>query len=274
VRIVSKGFDGGEVTLAGGISSQFLSSVLLAAPCGKRNTTIHISGEIPSWPYVQMTIDVMGDFGIHVERRETQSFFVAPQQYGAETYTVEGDASSATYFMAAAAICGGSVHIANMNPHSTQADMRFGEILYTFGCVVDSSDAGLVIRGPLTNHEDWSFDLKDSPDMVPALAVVCAFRKGKTVLENIAHLRVKECDRISALTTELRKLGATVEEEHDKMTVTGVASKGAEINCYEDHRIAMSFAIAGLRLQGVVISDPGCVRKSFPDFWEQLERLY
>jgi 3-phosphoshikimate 1-carboxyvinyltransferase len=131
----------------------------------------------------------------------------------------------------------------------------------------------LTVTGPLSNHEALSFELQDTPDMVPALAVVCAFRKGPTVLKNIGHLRVKESDRIAALTNELRKIGAKVEERPDEMAVQGLASRGAAIECYRDHRIAMSFAVAGLALEGVLITDPDCVRKSFPGFWDQLALL-
>jgi 3-phosphoshikimate 1-carboxyvinyltransferase len=186
---------------------------------------------------------------------------------------VEGDASSATYFLAAAAICGGTLKIANINPRSSQGDLRFANILETMGCTISASGRGLTITGPLSNHEDLSFDLHDVPDMVPALAVVSAFRKARTVLKNIAHLRIKESDRIAALTNELRKIGSKVEEKTDEMIIQGMASVGAEIECYSDHRIAMSFAIAGLAIDGIVIKDPECVAKSFPDFWEKLASL-
>ncbi|MBW2108216.1 MAG: 3-phosphoshikimate 1-carboxyvinyltransferase, partial [Deltaproteobacteria bacterium] len=133
--------------------------------------------------------------------------------------------------------------------------------------------AGLGISGPLSNHADLSFDLQDVPDMVPALAIVCAFRQGKSILRHIAHLRVKESDRVAALANELKKLGVRVEEKQDRMTIQGPPVRGANISCYDDHRIAMSFAVAGLGIDGVVITDPDCVRKSFPNFWQTLASL-
>jgi 3-phosphoshikimate 1-carboxyvinyltransferase len=274
VRIQAQGLSGGKITLAGGLSSQYLSSLLLAAPYAAKDTQIKVLGPLPSQPYVKMTLDVMTRFGVEAHQVDDKSFSVrALQTYEPQDYPVEGDASSATYFMAAAAISGGMVRISNLNPHSSQGDLRFGDILKAMGCTVGPSGGGLEITGPLSNHGDLVFDLHDVPDMVPALAVVSAFRKGKTALRNIAHLRVKESDRIAALTSELRKIGVYVDEKDDEMTVQGMPTGGAVIECYNDHRIAMSFAVAGLGVKGMVIKDPDCVKKSFPDFWEKLETL-
>jgi 3-phosphoshikimate 1-carboxyvinyltransferase len=274
VQIRAKGLAGGKVALAIGLSSQYLSSLLLAAPYARKDVQITVLGPLPSQPYVEMTIHVMAQFGVQVSQGHDRSFVVrAPQAYQGRDYAVEGDASSATYMMAAAAICGGKVRISNINPQSLQGDLRFADILKTMGCVVNATGPGLEIAGPLSNHADLEFDLHEVPDMVPALAVVSAFRTGRTALKNIAHLRVKESDRIAALTSELRKMGVGVEEKDDEMTVRGTPSRGAEIECYSDHRIAMSFAIAGLAVEGVVIKDPHCVKKSFPDFWEKLKAL-
>ncbi|NVM23642.1 MAG: 3-phosphoshikimate 1-carboxyvinyltransferase [Desulfobacterales bacterium] len=274
VEVHARGLSGGKTQLAAKLSSQYLSSLLLAAPYAGKDTSIELLGPLPSRPYVQMTMDVMSGFGVEVAVRQDSLFCVkAPQAYGSREYVVEGDASSATYFMAAAAICGGSVRISNIKAGSFQGDLRFLEILDTMGCTVAASGEGVEITGPLSNHDDLSFDLNDAPDMVPALAVVCAFRKGKTALKNIGHLRIKESDRVAALTRELRKIGAKAEEKADEMIVQGVATHGAEIDCYNDHRIAMSFAIAGLAIEGLVVKDPDCVGKSFPDFWEKLEAL-
>jgi 3-phosphoshikimate 1-carboxyvinyltransferase len=274
VEVQAAGLGGGKTTLAGGLSSQYLSSLLLAAPYARKDVEIAVLGSLPSRPYVRMTLDVMEHFGAKVSVLDDGSFLVrAPQEYGATEYAVEGDASSATYFMAAAAVCGGTVRIPNVSAGSVQGDLRFTDILESMGCRVGTWGKGLEITGPLSHHGDLSFDLHDVPDMVPALAVVCAFRKGRTQLKNIGHLRVKESDRIAALTRELRKIGAAVEEKADEMVVQGLAAQGGEIDCYADHRIAMSFAIAGLAIEGVVIKDPDCVRKSFPDFWQKLASL-
>ena len=274
VRIQAHGLSGGKIALDSGLSSQYLSSLLLAAPYAAKDTHIQVMGPLPSQPYVQMTLDVMKRFGVEAHQREDQLFTIpARQRYEPQDYAVEGDASSATYFMAAAAITGGTVRIANLDHHSKQGDLRFGKILKAMGCTVNPWNGGTQITGPLSNHEDLDFDLHDVPDMVPALAVVSAFRKGKTALTNIAHLRIKESDRIAALTHELRKIGVHVDEKDDAMTVQGLPSGGAIIECYNDHRIAMSFAVAGLAIEGIVIKDPDCVKKSFPDFWEKLESL-
>jgi 3-phosphoshikimate 1-carboxyvinyltransferase len=274
VQVEARGLPGGKTRLDTALSSQYVSSLLLASPYAEEDVEIGISSLIPSWPYVKLTLDVMAQFGVDVSVFEGRIFRVkAPQAYQPREYVVEGDVSSATYFMAAAAIIGGRVRISNINGNSLQGDLRFLKILETMGCEVSTSEQGVEVAGPLSNHEDLSFDLNDVPDMVPALAVVSAFRKGKTVLRNILHLRVKESDRISALTHELEKIGAQAQKKADGMIIQGTATHGAEIECYNDHRIAMSFAIAGLAIEGISIKDPDCVKKSFPDFWEKLDAL-
>jgi 3-phosphoshikimate 1-carboxyvinyltransferase len=274
VEVRAEGVPGGKTCLSRGLSSQYVSSLLLAAPYAEKDTEIEIRNSIPSWPYIELTLDVMAQFGVKVSVSEGRFFHIkAPQAYQPREYVIEGDLSSATYFMAAAAILGEDVRISNVNPNSLQGDLRFLEILETMGCQVSKSEEGVQVIGPLSNHDELSFDLNDVPDMVPALAVVSAFRKGKTTLKNILHLRVKESDRVAALSSELRKIGARAEETADEMVVQGIATHGAEIECYGDHRIAMSFAIAGLAIEGISIKDPDCVKKSFPDFWEKLESL-
>jgi 3-phosphoshikimate 1-carboxyvinyltransferase len=274
VQVEGAGLPGGETRLDTALSSQYVSSLLLAAPCAEKDVEIGASTLIPSWPYVELTLDVMARFGIEVEDFDKKRFRVrASQTYQPQEYVIEGDVSSATYFMAAAAIVGRRVRISNINGSSLQGDLRFLEILDTMGCAVSASEEGVEITGPLSNHEDLTLDLNDAPDLVPALAVVSAFRRGKTTLENILHLRVKESDRVAAITNELQKIGAQAEKKADGMVIQGMATHGAEIECYDDHRIAMSFAIAGLAIEGVIIKDPDCVKKSFPGFWEKLDEL-
>ncbi len=274
IQVEGAGIPGGRALLDAGLSSQFLSSLLLAAPYAAKNVIIHLQGPLASQPYVQITIDVMAAFGVRVQQPEETSFSIeVPQTYTPRDYRVEGDVSSATYFMAAAAVCGGTIRIANIGPNSLQGDLRFTEILSAFGCPVRLSEDGLEISGPLSRHEDMCFDLGDVPDMVPALAAVSAFRRGKTSMKNIGHLRVKECDRIAALASELNRIGVTVEEKDDEMTVQGPPTQGGEIACFNDHRIAMSFAVVGLSIPGISITDPACVNKSFPDFWNILDSL-
>jgi 3-phosphoshikimate 1-carboxyvinyltransferase len=274
VKVEGRGLPGGKTRLHTALSSQYVSSLLLAAPYAEKDIEIEVSTLVPSWPYVELTLDVMARFGVSVEDFDKKRFRVkAPQTYHAREYLIEGDVSSATYFMAAAAVIGRSVRISNIRGSSLQGDLRFLEILRTMGCAVSKSKEGVEVIGPLSNHEDLAFDLNDAPDMVPALAVVSAFRRGRTKLQNILHLRVKESDRVAALTSELRKLGARAEKTADGMVIQGIATRGTEIECYNDHRIAMSFAIAGLAIDGVIIKDPDCVKKSFPDFWDRLDAL-
>ncbi len=274
VEVRARGLLGGKTRLNRGLSSQYVSSLLLAAPYAEKDTEIEICLPFPSWPYIRLTLDVMTRFGVEVSVLEDRLFHIKSLQvYKPREYVIEGDLSSATYFMAAAAILGQTVRISNIKADSLQGDLRFLQVLETMGCKVSASEQGVEVTGPLSNHEDLSFDLNDVPDMVPALAVVSAFRKGKTALKNILHLRVKESDRVAALTRELRKIGARAEETADEIIVQGIATRGAEIECYSDHRIAMSFAIAGLAIEGISIKDPGCVKKSFPDFWEKIEAL-
>jgi len=274
VEVRAKGLRGGKTILTSGFSSQYLSSLLLAAPYAEKDIEIEVYSPLPSWPYINLTMDVMAHFGVGVLVAEERLFRIkADQAYLPTEYVIEGDISSATYFMAAAAIVGKTVRIPNINPDSLQGDLRFLDILEVMGCTVERSEDGVSVTGPLSNHGDLSFDLSDVPDMVPALAVVSAFRKGRTGLKNIGHLRMKESDRVAALTHELRKIGASVDEKTKEMIVQGMAFIGAEIECYKDHRIAMSFAIAGLAIEGISIKDPDCVRKSFPDFWKKLDSL-
>jgi len=274
VEVRARGLPGGKTRLTTALSSQYLSSLLLASPYAEKDTEIEVSSQLPSWPYIKLTLDVMAHFGVKLGVSERRLFSIkAPQAYQPREYAIEGDLSSASYFMAAAAIVGRTIKISNINRGSLQGDLRFLEILETMGCNVSTSGEGIEVTGPLSNHEDLSFDLNEVPDMVPALAVVSAFRKGKTILKNILHLRAKETDRVAALTCELKKIGARAEETADGMIVQGVATHRAEIDCYSDHRIAMSFAIAGLAIEGISIKDPACVKKSFPDFWEKIESL-
>ncbi|MCL1980693.1 MAG: 3-phosphoshikimate 1-carboxyvinyltransferase [Proteobacteria bacterium] len=277
LTILAQGLAGGRTVLPEGKSSQYLSSLLLVAPYAAAPAELLVHGEILSKPYVEMTLAVMADFGIQVEAAPSLNFFRIPQgRYQAQTYAIEGDASSASYFWAAAAITGGRVVVANVPVPSLQGDIKLLPYLARMGCQINQIGAGLAVTGPefLTGIE---VDMGDIPDVAPTLAVVAAFAEGTTVINNIAHLRIKECDRLSAVVSELRKLGAEVEEEPARMIIHGKKGggnlHGATIATYDDHRIAMSFAVAGLRIPGVVISGEQCVAKSFPDFWERFGRM-
>jgi len=216
---------------------------------------------------------VMSAFGVEVQREGYTSFFMkAGQRYLPRTYFIEGDASNASYFFSAAAVTGGTVRVENFPSASLQGDSAFLSILEKMGCEVTRSEGWAQVRGG--ELRGIEIDMKAMPDLVPTLAVTAAFARGKTVIRNIEHLRFKESDRIAALAAELSKLGVRVEEGRDWITVEGGKMHGAEIETYHDHRLAMSFSIAGLAVPGVRIKEERCVDKSFPAFWETLKKLY
>ncbi|MCL2789515.1 MAG: 3-phosphoshikimate 1-carboxyvinyltransferase [Desulfobulbus sp.] len=277
LTIQASGVAGGRTVLPEGKSSQYLSSLLLVAPYAATTAELEVRGAILSRPYVEMTLAVMADFGIRVEAAPTQNFFRIPRgRYQGRTYAIEGDASGASYFWAAAAITGGRVVVANVPVPSLQGDAKLLPYLARMGCRIEQTGAGIAVIGPeaLAGIE---LDMGDMPDVAPTLAVIAAFAEGTTVITNIAHLRVKECDRLSAVVSELRKMGAEVEEEPARMIIHGKKSganlHGATIATYDDHRMAMSFAVAGLRIPGVIIAGEQCVAKSFPDFWQRFGRM-
>jgi 3-phosphoshikimate 1-carboxyvinyltransferase len=276
LTINSHGLQGGETILPEGKSSQYLSSLLLVAPYAARPAILQVSGEVLSKPYVTMTLSVMADFGIEVDCNQDLTRFEIPQGcYRAMEYEIEGDASNASYFWAAAAITGGRVTVSNVPVPSLQGDAGLVPLLARMGCEISREGGGITVQGR-QQLEGISVDMGNMPDVVPTLAVVAAFAYGKTVIKNIAHLRIKECDRLAAVVTELTRMGARVEEQPDSMIIHGdggASLHGALIETYKDHRMAMSFAVAGLRVAGVQISDEGCVAKSFPDFWERFSRL-
>ena len=275
VVIRTSGLQGGKVTLRDIESSQYISALLLCAPYGAGDTLIELEGRVPSLPYVDMTIEAMTQFGVDVQRDTARRYLVkSGQRYRGIRYRIEGDASSASYFFLAAAICQGKVSVENINPWSLQGDIGFLSLLETLGCSVIWEKNRVELAGRELHGGDRVFDLGDMPDMVPTLAVLAALRPGRTVIENVAHLRLKESDRLSALATELGKTGIPVEERKDGLIITGGQPHGAEIETYNDHRIAMSFAVLGLAVSGISIRNPACVSKSFPGFWGELEKLY
>ena len=277
LTLAAQGLSGGRTVLPEGKSSQYLSSLLLVAPYAATPAELEVRGEILSRPYVEMTLAVMADFGIRVEAATSLNAFRIPQgQYQGRTYTIEGDASGASYFWAAAAVTGGRVTVANVPIPSLQGDANLLPYLARMGCQIDWTDEGITVTGA-DQLEGIELDMGDMPDVAPTLAVVAAFAEGTTIINNIAHLRIKECDRLAAVVCELRKLGADVEEEESRMIIHGKKGgsnlHGATITTYDDHRMAMSFAVAGLRIPGVQITGENCVVKSFPDFWERFRLL-
>jgi len=275
VRINSKGIGGRRVRLSASISSQFLSSLLLVAPYAQAPLTIKLDGKLVSRPYVDITLRVMSDFGVSVEERGN-SFDIPKGYYKAQDYTVEADASSASYFFAAAAITGVPVTVTNMPPKPIQGDAAFVDLLRQMGCLVERTNLGTTVKGPGKGGlKAIDVDMSKWPDVAPTLAVVAAFANGTTRITNVEHLRVKETDRIKAVVTELKKIGCQAEELPDGMVVTGSPERlhGAVITTYDDHRIAMCFAVASLLVPGVEFDEMGVVKKSFPQFWDLWEGL-
>jgi len=270
--MVEGGLSGGLAQISGAISSQYVSALLFIGPLAPAGLGIEITGELVSRPYVDLTLEVLGDFGISYYR-EGYRFFHTPggQVYQPQDYPIEADASSASYFWAAAAVTGGKVTIANLRSDSCQGDAAFPGVLRRMGCAVWSSEDGLTVQGG--ELYGITVDMSTMPDLVPTLAVVAAFAQGETVITGAAHLRHKESDRLLAVAAELNKMGIAVRETDDGLIIPGGVPQGAIIDTYQDHRIAMSLAVAGLRTPGVVINDPGCVAKSFPDFWHYFDRL-
>jgi 3-phosphoshikimate 1-carboxyvinyltransferase len=276
VVVHANGLPGGTAKIRGDISSQYLSGVLMAAPRARDVVELVIDGPLVSQPYVRMTLAVMKSFGVDVETSgELQQFQIpAPQHYRACEYAIEPDASAASYFWAAAAICGGEVAVEGLTADSLQGDVAFVECLEKMGCEV-RRDAGCitVIGRPLRGID---IDMNAISDTVQTLAVVAIFAEGPTRIRQVGHIRHKETDRIGAVATELRKLGVEVAEHDDGLTINPGDSeqfKSATIETYHDHRMAMSFALAGLRIPGVRIANPSCVEKTYPRFFDDLTKL-
>jgi 3-phosphoshikimate 1-carboxyvinyltransferase len=273
VVVESQGIKGGLVRINGDKSSQFLSAILMVAPYASEDVGMKVTGHIASKHYMDITMDVMQAFGVEVTNLDYQSFFVrAGQRYVPQKYEIEGDASNASYFFEAAAVARGRVKVENLRLPSVQGDIGFLDILGKMGCEVIRGKNWAEVHGK--ELQGIELDMNAIPDLVPTLAVTAAFARGKTVIRNIAHLRLKESDRIRALARELSKMGVRVEEGGDWLKIEGGKAHGVEIETYNDHRLAMSFAIAGLAVPGVKIKGEECVNKSFPDFWKTFGRLY
>jgi len=273
VVIVGGQCKGDRTTIDCSVSSQYLSALLLIAPCLPRGLTIDVSQGPVSKPYIDMTVDIMAAFGVELKREEYTHFEVPGNQtYRAGDYIVEPDGSNASYFWAAGAVTGARVKVAGVTTASSQGDVGLVNVLEQMGCRVEREDDGIAVTGGALKAV--TVDMGHMPDVVPTLAVVAAFAVGTTVIRNVAHLRAKECDRLSAVARELDKMGIETRALDNELHIVGGAPHGAEIETYDDHRMAMSFAVAGLKVPGIRILDPGCVAKSFPNYWEVFEQLY
>ncbi|MHC4778130.1 MAG: 3-phosphoshikimate 1-carboxyvinyltransferase, partial [Planctomycetota bacterium] len=265
------GMKGGSITLSGKTSSQFLSALLMVGPKMDKGLEVHIEDRLASLPYVDLTLEAMQRFGVSVENEAYLRFRVKRGEYRGCRFPVEGDASAATYFLASGAVSSGRVRVKGVGRDSRQGDAGFLELLDRMGAETGVGPDWLEAAGPLT--AGGTFDMNSLPDAVPTLAVASLFTPHPTEIRNVPNLRVKESDRIAAVSRELRKLGARVDEYEDGMKITPGPLTGGRIETYEDHRMAMAFAVAGLAAEGVIIENPGCVSKSFPGFFSKLEAL-
>jgi 3-phosphoshikimate 1-carboxyvinyltransferase len=274
VKITAAGLPGGRTTVAGDISSQFLSALLMIAPYAQSPIEITVSTELNSKPYVDMTIAIMKDFGVEIERDNYKLFSVHPNSYSPlPNYSIESDASAASYFFAAPAICGGTVRVENISRNSKQGDVAFLDVLKQMGCQVTEGDNFIEVAGA-ESLNGIDVDMRDIPDTAQTLAAVAPFASSPTRIRGIASARVKETDRVHATCTELARLGVSVEEHEDGMTIYPVEkTRPASIQTYNDHRMAMAFSLIGLRFDGVAIENPSCVSKTFPNYFEVLEGL-
>ncbi|MCP4750738.1 MAG: 3-phosphoshikimate 1-carboxyvinyltransferase [Proteobacteria bacterium] len=268
VEITAGGLSGGTVRIPGDKSSQYISAIMLAAPYAGNRTVVEITGNLVSRSYVEMTIDIMRAFDVRCRWLDEQTLSIDPgQHYVGKRYSIEGDASSASYFLGMAAITQGRIKIKGVKSDSTQGDLGLLGILEEMGCRVVWEDDGVVLEGrPLKGIE---VDMNTMSDVAPTLAVVALFAEGVTKIRNVGNMRIKECDRIQAVVAELRKLGADAEEWDTGLGVTGLGRyRSAELDTYGDHRMAMSLSLAGLKIPGVKIKNPQCVSKTFPTFYD------
>jgi 3-phosphoshikimate 1-carboxyvinyltransferase len=272
IELDASGLRGGPVRISGNESSQYTSALLMAAPYAAATTSIEIAGDVVSEPFVAMTVRVMEDFGVIV-RSPQPGLFVVPvgAGYRGREYAIEPDATAASYFWTAAAITGGEVTVDGLDQSSVQGDIAFLDVLERMGAQVTRQTGSMTVRGgPLVGVQA---DMSAISDTVPTLAVAAVFANGPTTIRGVEHIRRQETDRIHAIVTELRRVGITVEEYPDGLTIHPTTPKGAVIETYNDHRIAMSFALAGLRIDGIAIANPGCTSKTYPKYFDDLAIL-
>jgi len=272
LTVNASGLDGGYASVRGDVSSQFLSGLLMVLPYARETTVVEVRGTLVSKPYVSMTLAVMEAFGVRPGHKTDRRFSVEPGRYAGRPFAIEPDATAASYFFALAAIAGGSATVEGLGTSSVQGDLAFVDLLEHMGCRVERSRSETTVHGGPLRGVD--VDLNAISDTVMTLGVVALFAQGITRIRNVGHIRHKETDRIAALAAELRKLGATVDEHPDGLVILPPpAILSARIETYDDHRMAMAFALAGVKAPGVTILDPGCVAKTYPGFWDDLARV-
>jgi 3-phosphoshikimate 1-carboxyvinyltransferase len=261
-----------EVRLRADVSSQFVSGLLLSAPLRPHGLVVRLDGEVVSRPYLDLTLAVMAAFGITVDQPDDRTYVVPPGRYRATRYTIEPDASAASYFFAAPVIAGGRVRVVGLGAGAVQGDVRFVDVLERMGAAVDRGEDHIEVRASGTLL-GVTADLTDFSDTAQTLATTAVFADGPTTVTGIGFIRRKETDRVAAVVAELRRCGIEANEDDDGFTIRPGTPTPATIRTYDDHRMAMSFALLGLRAPGIEIDDPGCVAKTFPEFWDVFDSL-
>jgi 3-phosphoshikimate 1-carboxyvinyltransferase len=275
LKIIASGLPGGKTKIAGNLSSQFLSALLMVAPYARSPVEIEVVTDLNSKPYVDMTIAIMQDFGVQVERQGYARFLIRPSFFfPLSSYSIESDASAASYFFAAPAICGGTVRVENISRKSKQGDIRFLDVLGQMGCRIKEGSGFIEVTGS-DSLQGVDMDMRDISDTAQTLAALAPFASSPTRIRGIGFISVKETDRVGAVCTELRRLGVRVEEHADGMTIYPCDEiRPATVQTYNDHRMAMAFSLIGLRTEGITIENPSCVSKTFPNFFEVLKTLH
>lgn len=267
-----RNFSGGTTSIHGDISSQFLTSLLMAAPACQNAVHVTVEGELVSKPYVTMTLQMMKDFGASIDVADDLSeFHIRPQPYHGGNYEIEPDASAASYFFGVAAVLGGTVTVPGLSQNALQGDVGFVRALEQMGCDVTWGTDHITVTGKPLRGID--IDMNAISDTAQTLSTVAVFASGPTTIRNVGHMRHKETDRITAVVTELQRAGITAEEREDGLTIHPGSPQPAEIHTYDDHRMAMSFSLLGLRVPGIRILDPGCTAKTYPRYFEDLAAL-
>lgn len=274
VIVIASGLKGGCTTMAGDKSSQYFTALLQVAPYATQDVEIHVEGDLVSKPYIDITAAVMRDFGVEIQNHNYTTFHIrAGQRYHARTYAIEPDASNASYFFAAAALTGGRVKVRHMTAQSIQGDIGFVDVLAKMGCDVRKDPDGIEVRGP-KQLSGINIDMNAMSDVVQTLCALAPFASEPVIVRNVSNMRIKETDRIDAIKNELQKLGVHVETQPDGITVYPTTHiKPATLDTYDDHRMAMSLSLIGLKTPGIAINDPACVNKTFPTYFDVLDTI-
>ena len=274
IKIHGGGIRGGQASIKGSKTSQYFSAITISSPYAESEVTLKCTDEMTEKPYLDITLQMMSEFGIDAANKNYKQIIIpGGKKYSAREITIEGDYSSASFFFLAAAICKSKVTIKGLRGDTRQGDKIFLNLIKTMGCKVSETEDKICVQGQeLAAIEQ---DMSNTPDLVPPMAIAAAFAKGTSRLTNIGHLRLKECDRLTVMASELNKMGVSAECIQDSLIIKGTKqAHGAKIDPHNDHRIAMSFAAAGLATGQQIIENENCVAKSFPDFWERFEVFY